>query len=60
MSTVYIDAAIRLLYGETWGRTVAKALWLRAGLFAAEATVLGISMFIAVFLSFFPGTLKSR
>ena len=52
VTTIYIAVAVRLLYSESWRRTIAKALWLRAGLFAAEATVLGISMFVAVFLSF--------
>jgi hypothetical protein len=52
VTTIYIAIAVRLLYNEGWRRTVAKALWLRAGLFAAEATVLGMAMFVAVFLSF--------
>jgi hypothetical protein len=52
VTTIYIAVALRLLYNESWGPTIAKALWLRVGLFAAEATVLAVAMFIAVFLSY--------
>jgi hypothetical protein len=51
-TTLYIALSVRLLYKESLGRTLAKAVWLRAALFVAEAAVLGIGIFIAVFLSF--------
>jgi hypothetical protein len=52
VTTIYIAFAVRLLYGEGWGRTILKAVWLRFGLFVAEAAVLAVGLFVAVAMTF--------